>query len=199
MFGSNQEVYEERRRSLLACHVACRTSTNQQREALKEEVYENACDDSWHFIVLLALVLLGGCGPNANEEVCGTWINDKVSGDVAHPQKFIETSVGYMRLGYKLYSGVSDSGPSEIGTEKIDSKWTDSEGNIWYKTLGTVTAGQYKGTKFQCLYKISKSATVCEFVYRPIGMGEFNPSQFPKNIPSNNGFDVYEIMFRAEK
>ena len=150
-------------------------------------------------VCLLVLVVLGGCGSKANEEICGTWTNDKASGEIAHPQKLVETSVGYKLLGYKLYSGVSDSDPFEIGTEKIDSKWTDSEGNIWYKTLGTLTAGEYKGTKFQCLYKISKSATVCEFAYRYIGMGEFNPSQYPKNIPSNNGSDVYEIMFRAAR
>ena len=39
----------------------------------------------------------------------------------------------------------------------IDSKWTDSEGNVWYKTFGENSSGIYSGDHWQELDKISKS------------------------------------------
>src|SRR5208283_230530 len=98
---------------------------------------------------LLALSILGGCAtgeyiPKPNEELYGTWINEQNGGNIFLPQGVVFTADGY-----KLYCSLSDSNPCEVGTSWIDSKWTDSEGNIWYRTFGTNTAGVYKGDSWQ--------------------------------------------------
>jgi len=54
--------------------------------------------------------------------------------------------------------------PCLLGSRGIDSKWTDSEGNIWYTVFGIGT-GFWEGHKSQELYKLSKSATVMEGAY----------------------------------
>ena len=50
-------------------------------------------------------------------------------------------------------------------TFQIDSKWTDSEGNIWYKVFGAVTDS---GQKFQVLFKISRKGTQLEKQLKPL-------------------------------
>ena len=88
-------------------------------------------------LILVALLLLDGyCfGQNyiakSNEELYGTWTNEN-----AQPQEMVK-----FPGGYKTYDKISDSNPYEEGTEQIAEKSTDSEGNVWYKTFGTVTFG----------------------------------------------------------
>ncbi|MGD0726410.1 MAG: hypothetical protein ABSB63_12710 [Spirochaetia bacterium] len=141
-------------------------------------------------VILLALTLLGGCGagkyvPKPNEEVYGTWINKSIS-----PQKEVDTPDGW-----KQYGLISDPNPESEGTGQITSKWTDSEGNVWYKTLGTVTAGNYKGSKFQTLTKLSKSGTVKESV--SLTVEEFDSSGYPTKIDPKEM--LYSLYYRTEK
>ena len=113
-------------------------------------------------LFMLSLILLGDWNPGKyvakpNEEIYGTWVNKDNYGGVNSPQKEIITADGV-----KKYDKVSDPTPLQKYTKIIDSKWTDAEGNIWYKTYGTVTDGAYKGWTWQGIDKLSKGATVWE-------------------------------------
>ena len=96
---------------------------------------------------------------------------------------------------YAGFSLVSDS--TRIFSWKwwIDSKWTDSEGNIWYKVIG-MGLGLYGGEKSQELYKLSKSGTVMERAIN-IPVKEFDPTLFPTRIEPKSW--TYRILFRAER
>jgi hypothetical protein len=120
-------------------------------------------------VIAVILIMVAGCAPGKyvakqNEQLFGTWTNEQNVGSVYDPQKVVIAIDGY-----KLYSKISDSVPSEENTWQIDSKWTDSEGNIWYKTFGTVTMGTYKGARWQELEKLSKSGTVWERALNALG------------------------------
>jgi hypothetical protein len=72
--------------------------------------------------------------PGSDEELYGTWTNEHNGGDIFHPQKVVITPGGYT-----AYSMISDTNPLFVWKSWIDSKWTDSEGNIWYKVFGAGT------------------------------------------------------------
>jgi hypothetical protein len=148
-------------------------------------------------VILLFMIARGATAqdkyvPKADEELYGTWTSKQNVEDYFHPQKSVNTADGY-----KNYSKVSDSVSFEEGTEQIDTKWTDTEGNIWYKTFSTVTTGVYKGYRFQSLVKISKSGTISESVSISIAHQDFKPTYYPTEIDSNDS--TYKIMFRAEE
>ena len=151
-------------------------------------------------VCLLLLVLLGGCGPakytpKANEELYGTWINKSYSGQYdptdAHPQKEVIDS-----NGYHVFRFVDDSAQYFVGAEIITSKWTDSEGNIWYKTYkGAWTDPKSKPVVPLFLYKLSKSATVRESAYEI--RDTYTPNAFPAKIDSKDS--SYLVYTRAMK
>jgi hypothetical protein len=135
--------------------------------------------------VLLSLVLLGGCAPRkyvpkAYEECYGTWINEK-----GFPQKVV-----IFAGGWGNYVRIADTVATyNEGPEEIEAKWIDSEGNVWYKFFGTITAGQGAGEKFQTLARISKSGTVYERVAAMVA--EFSPKNYPTKIDPNSGNSGY--------
>ena len=143
-------------------------------------------------VVLPALVSVAGFGqekynPKPNEEIYGTWINvDQFS----YAQKSANAPGGY-----KEYWKVADPAPSSEGTEEIYSKWTDSEGNTWYKTFAIGTRGVTKGYSSQTLHKLSKSGTVLESVYALVST--FDPNDFPTRIDPEDS--TYRIYHRAER
>jgi hypothetical protein len=148
-------------------------------------------------MILLSIITFGANAqdkyvPKPNEELYGTWTSKQNVEDFFHPQKIVNTADGY-----KNYAKISNSVPFEEGTEQIDSKWTDTEGNIWYKTFSTVTIGVYKGYRFQSLVKISKSGTISESVSISIAHQDFKPAYYPTKIDPNDS--TYKIMFRAEE
>ena len=169
---------------------------NQQEEARRRKCMKTRM--SLVSSAFMVLVLLAACGPGKytpkpNEELYGTWTNEQNVGGVLAPQKAV-----FAVDEYKLYSNLSDLVPCEAGTYGIDSKWTDSEGNVWYKTFGTVTMGTYKGGRWQELDKLSKSATAWERALIPLGSaGEFNPNNYPPKIDPKLFY--YRILYRAEK
>jgi len=145
--------------------------------------------------VLLVIVPVGGWAqekyvPKDNEELYGTWTNEQ--------NVTLQKAVDFPG-GYECYSGISDSTPYETGTEQIETKWTDPEGNIWYKTFGTVTGGIGKGYRWQDLIKISKSGRVRESENDPIGTMEFSPSKYPTKIDPDSDPYQYNIMYRSAK
>jgi hypothetical protein len=153
-------------------------------------------------VCLLILVLLGSCAPGkytlkANEELYGTWINKSYSGefgppDKVHPQKEVIDS-----NGYHVFRFVDDAAQFFEGAETITSKWTDSEGNIWYKTYesawSNINEGKSEVPHF--LYKLSKSATVRESVHAI--RDTYTPSAFPTKIEPNDS--SYLVYTRAAK
>ena len=143
-------------------------------------------------IVSLALLLLGGTAwaqyvPKSNEELYGTWINDKTINPF-HVQKRIHTPDGNVRE----YNDLSGSTLLAEGPSRIDKKWTDSDGNIWYEAYEKLTSGVYAGNEFQRLFKLSKSATVLEYVQN---YGYVGPNHYPTKIDPATG--DYKIFYRA--
>ena len=136
--------------------------------------------------------------PTENEELYGTWINESVG---VERQK----SVNFPG-GYKSYEKVSDSSPFEEGTEQIADKWTDSEGNVWYKIINVITLGivpsgpykghEYKGLKIQCLQKVSNSSTVREWTW--VQVPAFDPGLYPNKIDPTDS-QHYAIVYRAKE
>jgi hypothetical protein len=116
--------------------------------------------------------------PKSNEEIYGTWINE----DMKY-QKFIYYYWGYA----EKYKEVSNKTPTYKITFTIVEKWTDSEGNVWYKTFNRHNAAM---TTVFWITKISNNGTVCESVSN---YGEF-PSKDELNV---DNFD-YHIYYRQE-
>jgi hypothetical protein len=149
-------------------------------------------------LVLLTLTLLGEyCyGLNyvakANEEIYGTWVNQDTV-NAFHIQKMI------VKAGeFEEYANVADSYPSVEVTQQIDSKWTDSSGDVWYKAAGKINTGPWKGRNFKALEKLSKDASVLEMVVSAY-QGNFDSADYPSKIehnPSANG--GYRIFHRAK-
>ena len=145
------------------------------------------------FGALVALVLMAGCGPGKyvpkpNEEIHGTWINKE-----ARPQKIVID-----QTGSKSYTLQSDPAPTyTYGQAEELGKWKDAEGNIWYKSFFAMVAGSYKGMKFTELDKLSKSATVWEFVWRYYNRGEGEKPIYPAKIdPTDKNYGIY---YRAKE
>ncbi|HET6486365.1 MAG TPA: hypothetical protein VFH83_08090 [Spirochaetia bacterium] len=144
-------------------------------------------------VALAVMVAVSGLAqdkyvPRADEECYGTWINDKTINQ-GHIQKKICTADGN-----KDYLQVSDATPWFEDDQQIDAKWTDSDGNIWYKTFGAVRAGAGIGTKWQELDKLSQSATVWEYEFAIVK--DFSPDGYPSKVDSD---DLrYRIFYRAK-
>lgn len=140
-------------------------------------------------LVLLPLILLSSCGyrPKANEELYGTWTNESygvMTSAIFMPQKEVIDASGHV-----AYTNISDHDPAGKGTERIASKWIDSEGNIWYKTFGTISNGD-KVLTIQTLHKLSKSATVQEYV--SVWLSKPDPNNYPTKIdPKDANYRIY--------
>jgi hypothetical protein len=147
------------------------------------------------FVLLCTLihVLLVGCGPSKyvpkpNEELYGTWINEKMSA-----QKYVNTAGRWAE-----YLKSSDSSPHKEFAVAIVSKWTDSGGNIWYKTTRNDISGSYTGFETTALSEISKNGTVWESVWtEPENEAEMKNPTYPTKIDPN-AFE-YTVYYRAGK
>jgi hypothetical protein len=148
---------------------------------------------------LVALVLLGGCGrgkytPKPNEELYGTWTNVTYSGQ-AQPGNYFPQKEVIDPAGYHTYRLIDEFAAYWIGPQQIVAKWTDSESNIWYKTHRGGWADEKGKTivpHFLC--KLSKSATVLEFVWAV--RDTYTPGAFPTKIDPK--YPSYRIYSRAK-
>jgi hypothetical protein len=123
------------------------------------------------------ILLAGG---SKKEEYYGTWVNtDYDRSTLAIRAKTIHNHDGTMIK----YVSTSDTEPYETATFTIEDKWTDSEGNIWYKILYTET--EQILSNFE-LTKISDNGTTLELVISVI--------DYPTEIDPNN--DMYRIYYR---
>ena len=136
------------------------------------------------FIVFMALNLFceDAYVPTDNEEIYGIWINQEYgTTEASFSQKRIINPDGT----WEEYSSMIDIGFRTLNYTIID-KWTESEGNIWYK-LRTEYGGKEYGTKpFYELHKISNSGLTWEFVRS----AETYPTQIDPNHP------MYFIYYR---
>jgi hypothetical protein len=126
-----------------------------------------------------------------DEELYGTWANENSRADVLAGQKVVVAADAM-----KIYCKVSDQAPGMEVSWDITSKWTDSEGNVWYKTLGTSTGGLYKGAKWQTLEKVSKSGLIWERAMNLLERGRFNPAFYPRSIDPKGVY--YRVLYRIK-
>jgi len=139
-------------------------------------------------VAAVGLLVLASCASakyiaKPNEEIYRTWTNEKISA-----QKFV---IG--PDGGKAYLKLTDTTPFfETGGE-IVSKWTDSEGNVWYKVLGIRTKGSYSGVRFKELDKVSKSGSVLESMWpAPTSDKEMKNPRYPARIdPKDPNYAIY--------
>ena len=139
----------------------------------------------------LVFVLVGGCatGKGIPKDLgLSTWINEKmpIQKEVVTPD------------GWKQYLHVSDSVPLYEGTSKTISKWTDSEGNVWMKVLGSAKApGDSHYEIFTALTKYSRNGAVMESVWlSPNSDEELKNPVYPSKIDPQNS--NYSILYHME-
>ncbi len=122
--------------------------------------------------------------PKPFEEICGTWINTTYS-PTYYAQKFILYDWGF----WEAWDNAASTSPSTYpGTYILVAKWTDTEGNIWYKEYVRERHGM--NPTFE-LDKISKDGTVWEFV--------FAYNDFPKADAMNPKNPYYRIYYREQE
>ena len=149
--------------------------------------------------ILSALLLLAGCGqskytPKADEELYGTWTNSSLSGEVHLPAPYMPQKVVITSSGFSVFKYADDFARFEVGSEQIDRRWTDSDGNIWYQAHSAHADGSVALT-FQTLYKLNKAGTVQESVY--LVAARYDPSHYPAKLDPNDS--TYRRYDRAQK
>lgn len=133
------------------------------------------------FALILGAVLFALTGPSHaqdmayipedNEELYGTWVNM----DRVYPRQKLINYPGE----WAAFGTVKSEKTDETGKYKITDKWTDSEGNIWYKT----EVSRHVQKVYQ-LDKISNSGKTWEFI--------FGSSKYPMKIdPKDADYYIY--------
>jgi hypothetical protein len=120
--------------------------------------------------------------PRTNEELYGTWVNTTYTG-MSYAQKLVMYDFG----AYEWYSKETDEFFT-TGTYIIVDRWTDPEGNIWYKEY---IRGKNELYAIFELDRISKAGTVWEYV---IAYDDFPK---PDNMNSKNPY--YRIYYRGSE
>jgi hypothetical protein len=130
-------------------------------------------------LALLAVVLtLSNIVFAGSDELCGSWINVDYKNHFQKPVKVIFNPDGK----FEKYRNADSKFPQWEGTYKITEKWTDSEGNIFYK----FQQKDQLERDWKHLCKISNSGKILEFVY---GNDEYPTEVIP-------GPQYYLIYFR---
>ena len=137
-------------------------------------------------------------GGSKKEELYGTWINEEYKDttppfeiEVYNPDGTYEsfrTEVAPWEKDVEILEGgwIRDA----FRTYKIEDKWIDSEGNVWYK-VEAITGGYEKRPYKVCLLmKISDSNRILEYMY---GKGEYYEEIDPSKVPY-----TYRIYYRLE-
>ena len=129
--------------------------------------------------MIVAITLLIACG-NKKEEMYGTWINEDYKGNTPPFEKFIITSDGKMEFfktevaPWEPEIELSDGEwmPCDFHIFTIDDKWSDSDGNIWYKVAARVGGYEKIATNAYLLMKVSDSNNVLEYMVGRLGYHE---------------------------
>ncbi len=128
--------------------------------------------------------------PVPNEELYGTWITDESVNSVAEQWQKEVVFAG----GYKNYDRKNDRDPTQVGKARIESKWTDADGNILYRSFAEVTEGPYTGAMMEELIRLSRNATVKESVWSQVY--EYDARAYPVKIDPQSV--TYSIFVRSE-
>jgi len=93
------------------------------------------------------------------------------------------------------YFRVDNTTPYCAGDRSVVEKWSDYEGNIWYKTMGTNLAGGLSGYRFgpftyNELHRVSSSGKIWEYVSKPAHLGW--PTEIDPKDPE------YRIYYRQK-
>jgi hypothetical protein len=147
-------------------------------------------------LVLTVLIIIGSCATSKkayvakeDEELYGTWVNPEYDNTSAgEPGRMI------IKNGtYEIY-GLSNITRWLIqGEYTITDKWTDSDGNVWYKYMVTKLWYQTGVTRTDPLYglaKISNSGRTLERVYSGI--------DYPRELSQVILEYTYQIHYRQE-
>jgi hypothetical protein len=134
-------------------------------------------------VLIVCSAVLAGSGKK-EEELYGTWVNTdyntsaKKAKYVFKPESIRDEADGM----YTLYVRDYDENPYESVSFRIEDKWTDDEGNIWYK-IEPFAVFIYYG-----LYKMSDSGQTLEMI--------FSNQDYPTEMNLN---DIeYFIYYRQE-
>jgi hypothetical protein len=153
--------------------------------------------------VLALLIIAGSCAPKKRiiidlvevipEELYGTWINEEYKGstppfgkDVYNPDGTFEwyrTEPSPWETDVEILEGGWIRGT--YGTYTIEDKWTDSDGNVWYKVEVVEVI-----TSFYMLMKISDSNRVLEYM---VGRVDYLTEIDPNDVQYR-----YRIYYRQE-
>ena len=132
------------------------------------------------FAVCISIIFYAGISLSGSDEICCTWFNLKhVEGKF--PQKIMFHYDGT----YATYKEMVSSNTLSRGTFQVTKKWSDSNGDIWYKII---KEDSIKGKQFQ-LTKVSQNGRKLEFVC--------SKDNFPNEINSNS--DSYCNYMRGSK
>jgi hypothetical protein len=118
--------------------------------------------------------------PKDDEELYGTWVNEDYSGGLFGMRK---RSIHPDRT-WEVFNFATDTTSGWRGTVTITDKWTDSEGNIWYKTY--LERADREGIEDYRLCKISSSGSAYEYVTSHV--------DYPTEMDS--GHYTYRIYYR---
>jgi hypothetical protein len=129
--------------------------------------------------------------PKSNEELYGIWISDKAD----------YREIVYSSDSWNAFLHVSDQKPIRYGKVQIDSKWKDSNGNIYYGIVITefdsLTSADVEG-KMTELAKLNASSTMLEVVmHEPTNDVELATLPIPSSINPSDPY--YAIYYRANK
>ncbi len=111
------------------------------------------------FIVSTMFIATGenGYTPKENEEYYGIWVNPEYNNRTLKAKELYKSDGTFY-----LYGMTTKDSWDTKGEYKINDKWTDANGDIWYKVTWKAIFSTY--TYYE-LTKISKSGTVKESVY----------------------------------
>ena len=142
--------------------------------------------------VLLTMVMVVIAGGSKKEELYGTWINEDIKG--ATPPTAIQVykpdgTFQYFRLEAKSWEQEVEKNEEGwihcySGPYEIIEKWTDEEGNVWYK----IEIHLSPIDKYFALIKINGSSNILEYDLRRI--------EFAEDI--NPNASTYGIYYRQE-
>ena len=110
-----------------------------------------------------------------SDELYGTWVNMDYKWG-RPPQKLIFKSDGT----FESFVNADSKASTWQGTNLIEKKWKDSEGNVWFKIKWS---GNWGESGYE-LAKISNSGNTYEYV--------FSNDEYPKEIdPKHENYRIY--------
>ncbi len=147
----------------------------------------------WLPVLLIGMIIIVFAGstnaedkvyvPKKNEELYGTWINTDYKGPQPLPKRI------FYPIGiFELLPDKTSTKPDWQGTYRIIDKWSDSEGNAWYKIKLKCCKTGLRPKETYALYKISKNGSVCEEVSSYHG---YPKKVDPKIEPGEGRYRIY--------